>query len=94
MTGSLKGILIIVSGVVQGVGFRWYVRQVAMRYGLKGYVKNLFDGSVETYVEGDETALKAFNDEIKIGPRNADITGVKVNWSEYTGKYDNFRILS
>lgn len=93
MSGSLKGVLIIVSGVVQGVGFRWFVRQVATTYGIKGYVKNLFDGSVEAYGEGDEVSLKAFFDEIKIGPRHADISGVNVRWSEYTGKYNDFRIV-
>lgn len=87
------GVLMIVSGVVQGVGFRWFVRQVAMRYGAKGYVKNLFDGSVEIYAEGDEVSLKAFYEEVRIGPRHADIGGVKVNWSEYTGKYNDFRIV-
>ena len=94
MSGSLKGMLIILSGVVQGVGLRWFVRQIAVTYGIKGYVKNLFDGSVEVYGEGDEASLKAFFDEIRIGPGHADISGVKVNWSEYTGKYNDFRILS
>ena len=93
MSGPLKGMLMIVSGVVQGVGFRWYVRQVAGRYGVKGYVKNLFDGSVEILAEGDETDLKAFYEEVRIGPRYAEITGVKVDWIDYRGKFNEFRIV-
>jgi acylphosphatase len=64
-----------------------------MRYGVKGYVKNRFDGSVEIYAEGDEASLKACYEEIRIGPRHADISGVKVNWNEYKGEYNDFRIV-
>jgi acylphosphatase len=92
MTESLKGVLINVSGVVQGIGFRWFVKRVAERYGVKGYVKNLYDGSVETYAEGDYSLVKAFFDEVIIGPHNAHISGVKVDWMEAKGKYKDFRI--
>jgi acylphosphatase len=93
LSGPHRGVLIVVSGAVQGVGFRWFVRQVATRYGVKGYVKNLFNGSVEIYAEGDEVSLKTFFEEVRVGPRHADISGVKVNWNEYTGKYNDFRIV-
>jgi acylphosphatase len=92
MTGSLKGIVIIVSGVVQGVGFRWFVHRTATRYALKGFVRNLPDGSVETYAEGDDTTLKQFLEEVRIGPSYAHVTAVKVDWIEYKGKYKEFRI--
>lgn len=83
---------IVVSGVVQGVGFRWYALRVANRFGLKGYVRNRFDGGVEMYAEGDEGALSAFLDEIRVGPRNAHISNMNFNWIEYNGKYTEFRI--
>ncbi len=92
MTGQLKGLHLIVNGVVQGVGFRWFVERAAKNFGLTGWVKNLYDGTVEMYAEGDEGALKGFLDEIKIGPGSGRITGVKASWTEYTGKYDDFRI--
>ena len=92
MAGSLKGILINVSGVVQGVGFRWFVHRTAARYGVKGYVRNLPDGSVETYAEGDDNVLKMFMDEVRIGPSHAQVTAARVDWIEYKGQYKDFRI--
>ncbi len=92
MPGQLKGIHLIVSGVVQGVNFRWFVQRVAQNLGLKGYVKNLYDGSVEAYAEGEEDALNAFYKEVKIGPRSAHVAGVRVNWKKYTGDFKDFRI--
>ena len=82
----------IVSGVVQGVGFRWFVERVANSFGLTGYVRNLYDGTVETYVEGEEAALNGFHNEVRIGPRGAHVAAVKVEWREHSGNYKNFRI--
>ena len=92
MTGSLKGILINVSGVVQGVGFRWFVHRLACRYGITGYVRNLPDGSVETCAEGEEGTLIAFFDDVRIGPSYARVTAVRVDWLPYNGKFKEFRI--
>lgn len=92
MAGQLKGLLLNVSGVVQGVNFRWFVQRVAQNLGLKGYVKNLYDGSVEAYAEGEKGILNAFYEEVKIGPRSAHVSGVRVDWQEYTGEFKDFRI--
>jgi len=92
MSGSLKGLLINVAGVVQGVGFRWFARRVASQFGVNGYVRNLYDDSVEIYVEGEETALKAFLDEVRIGPHSAHVSNVRVNWTEFNGKFKDLRI--
>ncbi len=92
MPGQLKGMHLIVSGVVQGVGFRWFVERIARNLGLVGHVRNLYDGSVETYAEGEEDALNAFYKEMKIGPRSAHVAGVRVDWKEYTGDFKDFRI--
>jgi len=92
MSGTLKGILINTSGVVQGVGFRYFVQRTACRYGLVGYVKNLPDSSVETYAEGEESTLKAFLDDVRIGPSYAHVSAVRVDWIGYKGKFKDFRI--
>jgi acylphosphatase len=92
MSGALKGIHITVSGVVQGVGFRWYARTTADRWGVRGFVRNLYDGSVEIYAEGDDMALDGFLQEIHVGPSYAHIAGVQFDWTEYQGKYKEFRI--
>jgi len=65
-----------VSGIVQGVGFRYFVRQVAERLGIAGYAKNLRDGRVEVYAIAPSAALDALRGELKRGPRGAMVSGV------------------
>ncbi len=64
---------VAVSGVVQGVGFRWFVREQARALGIAGRVKNLDDGSVEVEAEGDDAAMAAFVDRLREGPRGARV---------------------
>lgn len=92
MGGQLKGLHLKISGMVQGVGFRWFVERIANRFELTGWVKNLYDGSVESYAEGEESSLKGFLEQIKIGPSGARVAGVSTEWREYSGKYEDFRI--
>jgi len=72
----------IVSGVVQGVGFRFYASRLATRYGVTGFAKNLPDGNVEIEAEGDESLVNGYLNEIKIGPRNAHVADMKIEWLE------------
>jgi acylphosphatase len=65
-----------VSGIVQGVGFRYFVRQVAGRLGIAGYAKNLRDGRVEVYAIASAETLDALRGELKRGPRGAMVSGV------------------
>jgi acylphosphatase len=60
-------------GVVQGVGFRWFVREQARRLGLAGWVRNLPDGSVEVAASGDDKKLASLRDELHRGPRGAAV---------------------
>jgi acylphosphatase len=83
---------IIVSGIVQGVGFRYFVYETAKSFNLKGYTRNLFSGEVEIEVEGDEGIINAFIKEVKVGPRFANVTNILVEKSEFTGKYHKFEI--
>lgn len=80
-----------ITGRVQGVGFRMFTENVASRLGLKGYVKNLANGQVETVAEGDEAALREFREAIGNGPRMAQVTHVDDEWGEATGEYTGFR---
>ena len=90
--GGNKAVRVVVGGLVQGVGFRWYVKRVADDYGVKGFVRNLYDGSVEAVAEGDSSAVHGFVDEVKVGPSSAHITGVNIEWLEYGGKFKGFNI--
>lgn len=60
-----------VTGIVQGVGFRWFVRERARRLGLAGWVRNLPDGTVEVMAAGDPGQLDLLRGELKRGPTGA-----------------------
>ena len=62
-----------VKGLVQGVGFRWFVRERARRLGLSGWVRNLPDGSVEVAASGDPQQLDLLRGELLRGPRSAAV---------------------
>ena len=61
---------------MQGVGFRYFVQQLAERLGIAGYAKNLRDGRVEVYAIAPPPALEALRGELKRGPRGAMVSGV------------------
>lgn len=62
-----------ITGVVQGVGFRWFVRERARRLGLSGWVRNLRDGTVEVAAEGDAGQLELLRRELRRGPDGARV---------------------
>jgi acylphosphatase len=68
----------IVSGRVQGVGFRWFVARHARRLGLAGYARNRADGSVEVMVSGPDEALVALERMLHEGPELARVAAVSV----------------
>jgi len=82
----------IAKGKVQGVGFRWFVRDCAIRHCIKGYVCNLADGSVQMIAIAESTALELFADEIKQGNRHAQVSELKIDeLTDYT-EYEDFII--
>lgn len=74
----MKRLRIVVHGVVQGVGYRYFTVDVARRLDLDGYVRNLPDGTVEVDVQGKEGMLNEFIDALRIGPRAAHVTGLDI----------------
>ncbi len=70
-----------VTGRVQGVGFRWSAASAARNLGVKGYVRNLPDGSVYIEAEGSSDQLEAFADWCRTGPGIGHVKEVKI--SEY-----------
>jgi len=65
-----------VRGRVQGVGFRWFVREAAHRLGLTGWVRNLPDGSVEVVAEGDDVSIASFRASLLEGPSGAAVAAL------------------
>jgi len=81
-----------VSGKVQGVGFRNFVLRNARRLGLKGYVSNLPDGTVEIVAEGHEEMLNYLLQAVRRGPPLAYVENVEYSFSEYIGEFKEFLI--
>ncbi len=81
-----------ISGRVQGVGFRYYIQDVATREGASGYVRNLPDGRVEAFVEGDEEAVLRVERALRTGPGGARVEHVVMETAEPSGTYKAFRV--
>jgi len=79
-------------GRVQGVGFRWFAWDAAVREGLTGFVRNMPDGSVEAVVEGDRDALDRFEWKVSSGPRGARVDHVNREAGPASGRYRDFSI--
>jgi acylphosphatase len=84
---------IIVDGIVQGVGFRYFVYHNAKNLGLKGYTKNLISGEVITEVEGETYLIDELIRLIKIGPRSAKVATCKVNRKNFIHEFTKFEIV-
>ena len=81
----------VVKGRVQGVGFRYFTHRVAQGLGLRGWVKNLPDGTVEAYAEGDDEPMAQFLSRIEKGPSLGLVESVEVGEVEPEG-YQEFSI--
>lgn len=81
-----------ISGRVQGVGFRYFVYTKAKELGLMGYTKNLYDGRVETVVEGEKKLVSDLFEKLKQGPSMSRVEKVTADYSDYTGQFDSFEI--
>lgn len=67
----------VISGLVQGVGFRFFTQRSAARHQVRGYVKNLEDGRVEALAQGDEKSVKAFLEDLTAGPTYAEVEDIE-----------------
>ncbi len=83
---------LVVTGEVQGVGFRWYVQRTARLLGLRGEVRNRADGAVAIEAEGEREPLERLAAAAHEGPAGATVTGVEARWSEGPARYRDFGI--
>jgi acylphosphatase len=88
----MTGAHIRVVGRVQGVGFRYFAMRHANDYGLKGYVKNLADGSVEVRVEGEKDVIKHYTKILEEGPGYSLVDYVDFSFEPYTAKFQKFSV--
>lgn len=82
----------LVSGRVTGVGFRYFVQDVARREGISGVVRNLPDGRVEAVAEGDDESLTRLEIALRRGPPHARVDHVDVDAVPLSGRYLGFSI--
>jgi acylphosphatase len=82
---------LVISGRVQGVGFRYAMAEQAERLGVSGWVRNRRDGTVEAVVDGDPDAVEAILAWARRGPPSARVTGVDA--SETSGVFERFEML-
>lgn len=86
------GAKILVRGMVQGVGFRYFVFRKAKEMGVRGFVQNRADGSVYIDVVADRTLIEELINALRGGPREAHVTDVQVEWQTPAEQYRNFEI--
>lgn len=81
-----------ITGHVQGVGFRLFAEREARLHGLRGYVRNRYDGAVEVEAEGPASDLEQFLDALRRGPRLARVQDVRTTWIPYRGDLGPFGV--
>jgi acylphosphatase len=82
----------IVHGLVQGVGFRFYVLRQATALGLSGYARNLMNGDVEVVAEGESARLEELMKHLRQGPSRSYVEDVRVVYTDYKGRFSGFDI--
>jgi len=87
-----KSFEIIVSGTVQGIGYRYFAVRSANMLNIKGFIRNLYDGRVQVVACGEEGKIRAFIDILGIGPIYAAVSKLTVNEIETTEHYKDFRV--
>ncbi len=82
----------IISGLVQGVGYRFFTQRAAARHQVRGYVKNLADGRVEALAQGGEKSVENFKHDLTAGPRFSNVKHIEEIVVEPSGWYSSFRV--
>jgi acylphosphatase len=91
----LARVHMIAAGLVQGVGFRWFVARRARDLGLHGHVRNMPDGSVEIEAAGEQEVLDLLIRDVRRGPRAAHVVDLRLDWlaaDPATGPEQEFQI--
>jgi acylphosphatase len=87
-----RGAHIVVSGLVQGVGYRYFASRGAQRLGVTGYARNLPDGRVEVLACGAEGTIADFVALLRVGPAASSVRAVAVEWMKTDEHFNRFEI--
>ena len=82
----------LISGQVQGVGYRYFAQRSAARHQVRGYVKNLDDGRVEAFAQGTAKQVDEFKHDLIAGPSYSKVDEIEETVLEPTSAYSTFRI--
>jgi len=88
----MKATRYLITGIVQGVGFRFFTERAARSLGLRGYVRNLPDGRVEAVAGGTAENLEDFGGRLRIGPAGARVDDVTTEEMELNQTVERFVI--
>jgi acylphosphatase len=83
---------VIITGIVQGVFFRLETQRAAETYGVSGWVRNKYDGSVEAVIEGKREAVESLLAWCRKGPPRASVDKVDFHWQQYIGEFSKFQV--
>ena len=87
-----KAVRIYIKGIVQGVFFRAFARENAEKNNVKGFIRNLKDGRLEIFVEGNPDNVKKMIEDCKIGPKHSKIEGFEIKKDKFQG-FKEFKVL-
>ncbi|MHC1784166.1 MAG: acylphosphatase [Anaerolineaceae bacterium] len=93
-TNGAARLHLTITGRVQGVGFRYFVVETAENLGLKGWVRNTWDGKVELVAEGSRVDLELLRDRAAQGPPASLVTDIQESWDSATGQFTRFYVAS
>ena len=88
----MKQAHVFISGKVQGVGYRYFVKSNARKLGLAGWVRNVEDGGVEAVFQGEETVIEKMIAFCRQGPFLAEVENIGFEWEEAEEPYSDFTI--
>jgi len=91
-SGDKVRVHLTIEGRVQGVFFRASAQEEAIRLGVKGWVRNCPDGPVEVVAEGVKDKIEELISWCRHGPPGAQVHHVQVEWQEFRGGFESFRI--
>lgn len=89
----MKQAHIFISGAVQGVGYRFFVKSWAKQFGVVGWVKNSEEGKVEAVFQGEEKSIEDLIAKCWKGPFLAEVKDLTVNWEEDGDRFGDFQVM-
>ena len=87
-----KPIRVYITGNIQGIYFRSFIKENAEKYNVKGFVRNLEDGRVEVFLEGNSEEVNKMIEICKVGPKNAQVRNVQTKQEKFQD-FKSFKVL-